>query len=75
MLTPKQHGFRNKHSCLTNLVITRSSWTAAQGSSLSVSVMSIDFRRLYGKVSHLGLIHLPMRVSTNVAFLLMNSEY
>ena len=56
LLTPEQHGFRNKHSCLTNLLIAREDWTAALDNGQSVDVIFIDFSKAFDKVSHLGLM-------------------
>ncbi|KAH9595221.1 hypothetical protein MS3_00009929 [Schistosoma haematobium] len=56
LLAPEQHGFRNKRSCLTNLLIAREDWTAALDHGLSVDVIFIDFSKAFDKVSHVGLM-------------------
>lgn len=56
LLPLKEHGYCNKRSCLTKLLIARKHWTAAQYNGLSPGVLFIDFSKAFHKFSHLALI-------------------
>ncbi|CAI2738983.1 unnamed protein product, partial [Dicrocoelium dendriticum] len=43
LIAPEQHGFRQKHSCNTNLLIARNSWTEAVDDGVGVDVIYLDF--------------------------------
>ena len=53
---PGQHGFRRKHSCITNLLIARERWSEAKSAGNDVEVIFIDFSKAFDKVPHRRLL-------------------
>ena len=51
-LIPQQHGFREGRSCLTNLLNTADSWTAAIDSGDKIDVIYLDFAKAFDRVDH-----------------------
>ena len=58
LLSNRQHGFRSKRSCATNLVLARERWTAARSaeSDNELEVAFIDFSKALDKVPHVQLL-------------------
>lgn len=54
-VNPEQHGFPDKHSCLTDLLIARVDWIATLDNDLFFDAIFIDLSKAFDKVSHLGL--------------------
>ena len=52
-----QHGFLQKHSCVTNLLESCRDWTMSLASHKSVVIANIDFQRAFDTVSHAKLLH------------------
>ena len=56
LLHAAQHGFRCRHSCMTNLLTARESWVASRADGYGVDVIFIDFSKAFDKVPHNRLI-------------------
>ena len=57
ILSDKQHGFRQRRSCLTNLLETFDSWTRILENDNGIDVAYLDFRKAFDLVSHQHLLH------------------
>lgn len=57
LLSPLQHGFRAKRSCLTNLLQTRDRWTMELDTGNEVDSVFLDFSKAFDRVHHSTLIH------------------
>ena len=55
-LNSAQHGFRAKHSCLTQLLETIHAWAQGLNKGSSTHVVFIDFRKAFDKVPHQRLL-------------------
>ena len=55
LLTPSQHGFVRKKSCLTNLLETKDYLTKAKANKKDVDMILLDFAKAFDKVAH-GLL-------------------
>jgi len=55
-LNSAQHGFRAKHSCLTQLLETIRAWAQGLNKGSSTHVVFIDFRKAFDKVLHQRLL-------------------
>ena len=51
-LNPSQHGFRNGHSCQTQLIETVHKWAESLDHGLSTHVVFLDFSKAFDKVPH-----------------------
>ena len=56
LLHDGQHGFRRRHSCITNLLLARESWVAARADGYGVDVVYIDLSKAFDKVPHRSLL-------------------
>ena len=56
LLTPYQHGFRNGHSCTSNLLLTRDDWTKHLDAGTEVDVVYLDFSKAFDRVHHNTLL-------------------
>jgi hypothetical protein len=52
ILSKEQHGFRQKRSCLTNLLLTRNSWTKNVDDGTEVDAIYLDFSKAFDRVDH-----------------------
>jgi len=52
ILTCYQHGFRKRHSCLTNLLETFEAWTRALDQGFGIDVIYLDYRKAFETVPH-----------------------
>lgn len=57
ILSECQHGFRQKHSCESQLIHTVSDLTGFHNNSTQVDVLVLDFSKAFDTVSHQKLIH------------------
>lgn len=57
LLSAAQHGFRKNRSCLTNLLLTRDSWTQILDQGGEVDAIYLDFSKAFDRVHHQTLIH------------------
>ena len=57
LLSECQHGFRNKHSCESQLIHTLSDLTIYNNQNVQVDVLVLDFSKAFDTVSHSKLIH------------------
>ena len=55
-LSDKQHGFRSKRSCLTNLLLNLEEITSMVDDGHSVDQMYLDFQKAFDKVPHQRLL-------------------
>lgn len=65
LLTPEQHAFRIKCSCLTNLLIMRQGSTATQHNALSLEIF-IDINKALDRVCNLGIMQKSCRITSTV---------
>jgi hypothetical protein len=56
MISQKQHGFRSKRSCTSNLLLARESWAVALDEGSKLDIVFIDFSKAFDKVPHRRLI-------------------
>ena len=56
ILSPAQHGFRAKHSCLTQLLETTHEWAQTLNRALSTHIVFIDFAKAFDSVPHERLL-------------------
>jgi hypothetical protein len=52
LLNEGQHGFRSRHSCVTNLLIAREEWVEIKAEGADVDAVFIDFSKAFDKVPH-----------------------
>ena len=52
ILTPFQHGFRQKHSCKSQLLTTLSDFTNSMKDSGQIDAILLDFSKAFDKVDH-----------------------
>ena len=52
IIAPEQHGFRQRRSCTSNLLIARNSWTEAVDKRIGVDVVYLDFSKAFDRVDH-----------------------
>ena len=57
ILTPVQHGFRSKHSCESQLLITTDEFTQNFESKTQTDVVVLDFSKAFDVVPHQRLLH------------------
>ena len=57
LISKCQHGFLQKHSCVTNLLESCRDWSISLAAHTSVVVANIDFQRAFDTVSHTKLLH------------------
>ncbi|CAH8490734.1 unnamed protein product [Dicrocoelium dendriticum] len=57
ILVPEQHGFRQNHSCTTNLLIARASWTESVDAGAEVDAAYLDFSKAFDHIDHRILHH------------------
>ena len=57
ILSDKQHGFRERRSCLTNLLEVTEFWSEILDDDDGVDVAYLDFRKAFDLVSHKHLIY------------------
>ena len=57
LLNDAQHGFRERRSCLTNLLETLEQWTEILDEGDCIDVAYLDFRKAFDLVSHEHLIY------------------
>ena len=57
ILRDEQHGFRERRSCLTNLLETMEHWTEIIDEGDGIDVAYLDFRKAFDLVSHKHLIY------------------
>ena len=57
ILRDEQHGFRERRSCLTNLLVSLEQWTDILDVGDGVDVAYLDFRKAFDLVSHRHLLH------------------
>ena len=57
ILTPVQHGFRSKHSCESQLLITTDEFTQNFKSKTQTDVVALDFSKAFDVVPHQCLLH------------------
>jgi ribonucleases P/MRP protein subunit RPP40 len=56
ILTPRQHGFRSKHSCETQLILAIDDWAQALDSGLRTDIAIFDFSKAFDSVPHRRLL-------------------
>ena len=56
LITPCQHGFVKKHSCLTNLLEALEDWTKALDEGHSLDVIFLDYQKAFDTVPHRRLL-------------------
>lgn len=56
LLCDNQHGFRERHSCITQLLQLVHDWLSVMDKRESVGAVFLDFAKEFDKVSHLHLI-------------------
>jgi len=56
LISNVQHGFRKKHSCVTQLLECIEDWTEAYDNGHEVDIIYLDFRAAFDKVPHKRLI-------------------
>ncbi|GAU93757.1 hypothetical protein RvY_05648 [Ramazzottius varieornatus] len=56
LLSPRQSGFRDGHSCKTLLLKATGSWKKAIAQEKYVAAAFLDFREAFGSVSHKKLL-------------------
>ena len=57
ILTPVQHGFRSKHSCESQLLITTDEFIQNFASKTQTDVVVLDFGKAFDVVPHQRLLH------------------
>ena len=57
ILTPVQHGFRSKHSCESQLLITTDEFIRNFESKTQADVVVLDFSKAFDVVPHQRLLH------------------
>ena len=57
ILRDEQHGFRERRSCLTNLLVTMEQWTEILDTGDGIDVAYLDFRKAFNLVSHKHLLY------------------
>ena len=57
ILSDTQFGFRSRHSCETQLLITIDDLTRALNNKLQIDCGILDFAKAFDKVPHLRLLH------------------
>ena len=57
ILTPVQHGFRSKHSCESQLLITTDEFIQNFEGKTQTDVVVLDFRKAFDVVPHQRLLH------------------
>ncbi len=57
IMTKFQHGFRTKHSCETQLLLTTHDMTKSYDNKLQVDMIVLDFSKAFDKVPHERLLH------------------
>ncbi len=57
ILTDAQHGFRNKRSCETQLIVTITEIAKRLTRGTQVDIILLDFTKAFGKVPHRRLLH------------------
>ena len=57
LLSLAQHGFRNMHSCLTNLLTALNDWTSAVDDRQCVHACYLDISEAFDRVDHKLLLH------------------
>ena len=57
ILTPFQHGFRARHSCVSQLTQLTDEITKNLDNSIQTDVIVLDFAKAFDKVNHSLLIH------------------
>jgi len=55
-LNGEQHGFVNKRSCFTNLLLTFEEWISALDQGFGIDVIFLDYRKAFDSVPHHRLI-------------------
>ena len=56
LISPAQHGFRNRRSCVSNLLLAREIWTRSLDSCRRLDVVFVDFSKAFDKVPHRRLL-------------------
>jgi hypothetical protein len=56
LLSPCQHGFVSKRSCVTNLLSVLDNWTSCLDDGIPVDVMYLDFSKAFDCVAHERLL-------------------
>src|SRR5207244_3261590 len=51
LISSAQHGFRRKHSTITNLLVAVNDWTSSLGCQRSVKILYVDFAKAFDLVS------------------------
>jgi hypothetical protein len=57
ILTDKQHGFRRRRSCESQLIITIDALAKSLAKGKQVDVILLDFSKAFDKVPHHRLLH------------------
>ena len=57
LISPHQHGFRSKHSTLTQLLECLQDWSFSVSNGLPTDVIYLDFAKAFDSVSHEKLIY------------------
>ena len=52
ILTPRQHGFRKHHSCVTQLIMSCHDWASAVDTGHQVDIAIFDFSKAFDTVPH-----------------------
>ena len=52
IIAPEQHGFRQRRSCTSNLLIARNNWTEAADKRIGVDAVYLDFSKAFDRVDH-----------------------
>ena len=56
ILTPNQHGFRQGHSCTTQLILAIQDWSKSLDDGTQTDVITFDFSKAFDKVPHHRLL-------------------
>ena len=56
LISPAQHGFRNRRSCVSNLLLAREIWTRSLDCCRHLDVVFVDFSKAFDKVPHQRLL-------------------
>jgi hypothetical protein len=57
ILSPRQHGFRSKHSCETQLILAIDDWAQALDSGFRTDIAIFDFSKAFDSVPHRRLLY------------------